>query len=150
MSVDPIHKSVLVEAPVEDAWVVFTARLASWWPMATHSLGREEVETVVLEPREGGRMYERLHDGTEQDWGRVIAWEPPHRLSVAWSVNQSDGDQPTEWEVRFSADGDATRVDLEHRGWERMSVGADERRESYDNGWPGVLDAFTSAPVLTP
>ena len=83
------------------------------------------------------------------DWGRVLAWDPPNVLTLEWSVNQTDDEPPTELEVRFTAEGDGTRVDLEHRGWERLSVNGDERRADYDNGWPGVLDAYRRAPALT-
>jgi uncharacterized protein YndB with AHSA1/START domain len=149
MSVDPIRRTVQVDAPVEDAWVVFTARIASWWPVKTHSLGKELVDTLVLEPRVGGRFYEVREDGSQVDWGTVLTWEPPARLAVEWTVASDDGEQPTEWEVRFSAENGGTRVDLEHRGWERLSVDGDERRASYDGGWPGVLAAFAEIPVRT-
>ena len=148
MSVDPIRRTVVVEAPIEDAWVVFTGRMSAWWPMATHSLGQEDVETVILEPRAGGRFFERRHDGSEHDWGRVLAWDPPNLLTVEWGITADNGGAATEWEVRFTAIEDGTRVELEHRGWERLATRGDERRADYDGGWPAVLDAYTGARAL--
>jgi uncharacterized protein YndB with AHSA1/START domain len=145
MSVEPIHRSVVVDAPVEDAWVVFTARMASWWPLATHSLGHDDVESVVLEPRVGGRLFERRHDGAEHDWGRVVAWDPPNRLTVEWHVIGDDGDPPSEWEVRFTPNGAGTLVELEHRGFERLAAAGPQAREDYHGGWPTVLDAFAAS-----
>ena len=86
-TVEPVRRSVSVERPVEDAFRVFTEEIGSWWPLETHSRAGErdgvEAETAVLEGRVGGRLYERVSDGTEADWGTMIAWEPPHRLAFA-------------------------------------------------------------------
>jgi hypothetical protein len=105
------------------------------------------VETVVLEGRVGGRLYERWHDGGEVDWGRVLAWEPPARLVLSWSPTL-ERRPPTEVEVRFLAvEPDHTRVELEHRGWERLGDLAAQARSSYEGGWPGVLDAFAGTAM---
>ena len=142
-TIQPVRRAVTVERPLEDAFRVFTEGLGTWWPVATHSIAKDAVETVVMEGREGGRLYERASDGTEADWGRLIAWEPPHRVAFEWHVTGT----PTEVEVRFAPDGDGTRVELEHRGFERLEDGA-ERRDSYSSGWVTVLGRYAEAVSL--
>jgi uncharacterized protein YndB with AHSA1/START domain len=137
--IEAIRKSVTVPLPVEKAFRLFTDGVNSWWPVATHSIGGEDIENVTFDP-EGKRVYERLKDGTEHDWADIDAWEPPNRFLLAWRVNPEK--IGTEVEVRFSADGDETRVDLEHRGWEKR--GANERAD-YDGGWDFVLGKFVGA-----
>ena len=145
-----IRRSVRVSRPVDEAFALFTDGIATWWPLGTHSIGsgRDGVsaETAVLEGREGGRLYERMSDGAEASWGTILAWEPPHRVVISWHVNPARV-APTEVEVRFVPDGDGTRVELEHRGWERLGAEADEARSGYasDSGWDAVLAEFASA-----
>jgi uncharacterized protein YndB with AHSA1/START domain len=144
--IEPVRATVEVRRGIEEAFRVFTAEIASWWPVAGHSVEPGKVAVVVLEDRVGGRLYERWRDGGEADWGRVLAWEPPTRLLLAWSPNPER--PPTEVEVRFVAvEADHTRVELEHRGWERLGDLAAEARVSYDGGWPGVLDAYAGAAM---
>jgi uncharacterized protein YndB with AHSA1/START domain len=128
-----INKTVTVQASVETAFEAFTRHMSSWWPTASHRIFDES--SVVFEEREGGRVYERSADGEEGDWADVIAWEPPRRLVLRWRVNPDRG--PTEIEVRFSAEGDRTRVDLEHRGWDDP-----EGRANYATGWDPVLARY--------
>jgi uncharacterized protein YndB with AHSA1/START domain len=144
-----VRKSVLVEAPQERAFTVFTAGFATWWPLESHHIGAADCAEAVIEPHAGGRWYERGVDGSECDWGRVLDWEPPARIRLAWMLNpqwQFDpGDErATEVEVRFVAAGPATtRVELVHRGFERVEGGT-EIREAVDapNGWGGLLQAY--------
>lgn len=152
--IEPVRRSVTVGASVDRAFEVFTNGLGTWWPLEHHSVsvggGEDDAaaappQTAVLEPRVGGRVFERLADGTEHDWGRVLVWEPPTRLVLAWQPNR-DPQAPTEVEVRFIAEADGgTRVELEHRGWERLGADAERARESYAGGWPGVLERFAAA-----
>jgi uncharacterized protein YndB with AHSA1/START domain len=135
-----IRKTVTVAAPLERAFEVFTERLESWWPIELYSIGKERIETVVLEGREGGQLYERLDDGQTSHWARVTAWEPPRRLALAWHVNP-DRPVPTEVEVRFTEEGERTRVDLEHRGWEAYEDAA-EASSGYESGWDTVLGRY--------
>jgi uncharacterized protein YndB with AHSA1/START domain len=145
--VAPVRVSVDVGRGVEEAFRVFTAEIGAWWPVAGHSVEPDRVEAVVLEGRPGGRLYERWHDGREADWGRVLAWEPPTRLLLAWKPNP-ERPSPTEVEVRFVAvEPGHTRVELEHRGWERLGDPAAEARSSYQDGWPRVLAAFAAAAM---
>jgi uncharacterized protein YndB with AHSA1/START domain len=143
----PVVVGIDVRRGIEEAFRVFTAEIGAWWPVAAHSVEPDKVETVVLEGRAGGRLYERWQDGGEVDWGRVLAWEPPLRLVLSWSPTL-ERRPATEVEVRFVAvEPDHTRVELEHRGWERLGDLADQARSSYEGGWPGVLDAFAGAAM---
>jgi len=143
-----VRQSVVVQAPPERAFEVFTAGMSSWWPMATHKIGTAPMVAAVIEPRPGGRWFERGEDGSECDWGRVIAWEPPHRVVLAWQLNadyEFDPDLHTELEVRFSPDGaDGTRVELEHRGLDAYGARTAEMRDAFgsDGGWTGLLRRF--------
>ena len=144
---DTIHRDVTVSADPAGAFRMFTASMGSWWPTKTHSLaaGEEQpVRSVVFEEHTGGRVYEVAADGTEDTWATVLAWEPPTRLVLAWKPSHRD-EPPTEVEVRFTATYTGTRVDLEHRGWERLGSAAAERAESYPDGWVLVLSRFAAA-----
>ena len=136
-----IRKSIEVDVPVETAFRVFTEQAGSWWPLATKSVGHEEAEDLVFEPRVGGRVHERLRSGEEHEWGEILAWDPPERLVFTWHPGRSP-ETSQEVEVRFSASGEGTRLELEHRGWERLVKSADEIPEHYSSGWDEVLDRF--------
>jgi len=116
-TIAPVRKSLRVECSPERAFEVFTAQVATWWPTKTHSIHHEAVTDVILEPREGGELYELAEGGKREPWGRVTAWEPPKRLVLAWHVNPERAG-PTEIEVTFSPEDGATRVELEHRNWD--------------------------------
>ena len=134
--IEAIRKTVLVDFTPEEAFDLFTARIAKWWPVRTHSYGGDEVKDVVLEPHVGGRLYEVTAEG-EQDWGKVLAWEPPTRLLLDWQIGDASG---TEVEVTFSPEGPGSRVVLQHRGF-----GAADPRERYSDGWDVVLGTYESA-----
>ncbi len=146
----PVRKSLVVKAPPERAFSVFTAGIGRWWP-PSHHIGAAAFKDAVVEPRAGGRWYEIGEDGSECQWGHVIAWEPPRRLVLAWQISTAwafDPDLVTEVEVTFTPQaGGTTRVDLEHRHLERMGEGADGARASFDSsgGWSGILDLFAQA-----
>jgi uncharacterized protein YndB with AHSA1/START domain len=148
--VEPIRRTITVNRRVEDAFRVFTDGIAAWWPLESHSIeamttdAARVPESVVLEGRVGGRLYERQTTGEEGYWGTVTHWEPPHRVVIEWKVNPN-APAPTEIDVRFSATGDGTRVELEHRGWERFGSLAAEARASYSDGWGTVLGAYERA-----
>ena len=145
----PVRKSFSVNATPERAFDVFTAKFDNWWPR-THSTGDSPLKQVVLEPRVKGRWYGRLEDGTEADWGYVLAWDPPGRLVLAWRLGADfryDPNLLTEIEVIFTQDGARTRVDFEHRGLERMGEKASETRVALDSdgGWTGILKLYADA-----
>lgn len=150
VSESTVKKTISVKAPKEVAWRVFAERMSTWWPLATHKLGKGPAKEVVLEPRAGGRWYERGEDGSTCDWGHVLAWEPTDRLVLSWEISaswQSDPSIKTEVEVRFFAEGAAvTRVELEHRKLDAYGAETGVMRGQFDSpgGWPGLLEAFAA------
>ena len=142
--IEPVRRSVHVDVPPDVAFRVFTERFGDWWPVATHSGYEAEAAAAVLEARPGGRLYEVSRDGAENPWGEITGWDPPHALTFTWSPNlEKDGD--TEVEVRFTANGTGTHVELEHRAWEALGGRAARTRDSYDTGWIPVLDRYAAA-----
>ena len=135
-----IRKSVLVRCPPDRAFHLFTRQIGSWWPLQHgFSLGRERAKEIFLDDAVGGRFYERLNDGTELEIGRVIDCDPPRRIVVTWRL--PDWETDSEVEVRFTADGDGTRVELEHRGLEPTP----EREGAFNGGWATVLGHYVEA-----
>ncbi|HUH16307.1 MAG TPA: SRPBCC domain-containing protein [Gaiellaceae bacterium] len=133
---EAIRKTVLVDFPPEEAFDLFTARIASWWPVRTHSYGGEQVTDVVFEAHAGGRVYEVTPDG-EQDWGTVRAFDPPNGFLLEWLIGEASS---TEVEVRFTPEGPGSRVELEHRGFT-----ASGPRAGYAGGWDVVLAPFVES-----
>jgi uncharacterized protein YndB with AHSA1/START domain len=149
ISPSPVRKSILVNAAPERAFAVFTANMGRWW-LRTHSINGAPMQNVVIEPRVGGRWYEQGEDGSQCDWGKVLGWEPPRRVLLAWQINGEWKYDPaliTELEVTFAAEGSGTRVVLEHRHLERMGAAAQAARDAIDSpgGWSGLLSAFAQA-----
>ena len=148
-----VRKTVTVDVPQAHAFSVFTERFGSWWPLATHKLGKQDAVTAIIEPKRGGRWFERSADGTECDWGRVQIWEPPRRLVLTWEVSvdwQPDRTIQTEVEVTFVADGpDRTTVHLEHRKLEEYGEQAEMMRSIFDSegGYSGILQRFANATI---
>ena len=143
--------SVTVSATPERAFDVFTNGFATWWPLDSHHIGEHDAVDVVIEPRPGGRWYEKAGDGSGCDWGFVTAYEPPHRLVLAWHLNPDwdfdpDPARATEVEVTFEPDGDRTVVTLEHRGFEVLGERGPEVRDyvSRPGGWADLLGAYAA------
>jgi uncharacterized protein YndB with AHSA1/START domain len=150
MDDQPITRSVTVQGPIEDAFRTFTEQMGTWWPLETHSIAVDQglqqgAETLRVEARQGGRIEEVLEDGSTRDWGGIDSWEPPHRVVFLWKPNDLPT-PPTEVEVRFTAEGDRTRVDLVHRGWERLGDHAETVHPLYssEGGWTMVLGLFAN------
>ena len=143
-----VRRSVVVARSPEDAFRVFTEEIARWWPVETHSIGKDgrPAEAVIVDGREGGRFYERTGSATEH-WGTILVWEPPARIVFSWELRPER--PPTEVDVRFTAEGDGTRVDLEHRGFERLGDEAEEVRTAYSEGWPKVLERYAELANAT-
>lgn len=144
-----IRHEIVVQAPIERAFSVFTERFGAFKPRE-HNLLAADVAETVFEPRVGGHVYDRGVDGSECRWARVLAFEPPDRVVISWDISpqwqiETDPDKTSEVEVRFIAEAsDRTRVELEHRhldrhgdGWEAVREGVDS-----DGGWPLYLRRF--------
>ncbi len=150
MTETSVRKTITVDVPVEKAFQVFTDGIDDWWSRP-HHIGSADLERVVMEPRAGGRWYEVGVDGSECDWGRVLDWDPPHRLVLCWQISanwQYDPELLTTVEVRFVAESPhRTRVELEHRDLDRFGDSAEQMRAAFDSGggWQGLLDAFAAA-----
>lgn len=146
----PIIKVVTVKATPERAFTRFTTDIASWWPLASHSVGEDDSETVMFEERVGGRIVERLRSGQEAVWGTVTAWEPPHRVAFTWHPG-SEPERATFVEVLFSAAGPRTRVELRHSGFERLGPEGARIRRMYPIGWLYVLGLYAGrrGPAVT-
>ena len=136
-----VRKDVTVRCSVEEAFRVFSEGVSTWWPLETHSVGERSAKACVLEGRVGGRFFEQQEDGTEEVWGTVTAWEPPQRLAFTWHPGRSES-TAQEVEVRFTPVDAGTRVELEHRGWERLGERAEEARNEYDSGWDFVIGRY--------
>jgi uncharacterized protein YndB with AHSA1/START domain len=139
-----LRKSIVVACTVEQAFRIFTERMGDWWPFDGHSLFDDKAESVVFEPRAGGRVYERSPAGEEGVWGTLLAWDPPRGFTMTWHPGR-DEETAQELELRFSPDGEGTRVDLVHTGWERLGEKMAEMGGRYDEGWDFVLGRFAEA-----
>jgi uncharacterized protein YndB with AHSA1/START domain len=141
--------SIVVEAPIERAFSVFTDGFGTFKPPEHNLLGVDIAETV-FETHVGGNIYDRGVDGSECRWARVLAYEPPNRVVFSWDISpqwqiETDPDKTSEVEVRFIAESpDRTRVELEHRNLDRHGDGWEQEREGVggDQGWPLYLDRF--------
>jgi uncharacterized protein YndB with AHSA1/START domain len=144
-----VKKSIIVNATLEHAFDVFTAGFDSWWPRS-HHIGKSPMEKAVIELRAGGRCYSTQIDGAECDWGQILEWDPPHRFLLAWQITHEWGYQPdlsksSEVEIRFTAQpGGGTRVDLEHRHFERMGPEGETMRVGVGGpgGWGSLMELF--------
>jgi hypothetical protein len=147
----PIRQSTTVRSDLEHVFDVFVRTIGAWWPLQPMSAGRDRVRAVTLERRAGGRLYESWDDGTTVDWGHVLVWSPPDRLTLSWLGTP----EPTEVELTFARLGpELTRVAVEHRGWERLTE--EQLRQdcaapggyssgAYRTGWAHVLATFAAA-----
>lgn len=145
-----VRKIISVRAPVATAWRVFTTRMGTWWPLAHYKIGKAAAVDAIVEPKQGGRWYEKGDDGSTCNWGSVLVWEPPSRLVLSWDITadwQYDPELKTEIEVRFVPDGTGTRVELEHRKLDRYGARREEMRRIFDTqgDWGKQLAAFAAA-----
>jgi uncharacterized protein YndB with AHSA1/START domain len=150
IQIAPVRKSIVVEATPQRAFEVFTAGVDAWWPK-THGIGMTPITRSVIEPRVGGRWYTTHTDGTEVVIGHVRAWEPGARFVVSWEISadwkpDARAAFASEVEVLFRAEGTGkTRIDLEHRDFERMGAEPGEKmRTGVDGGWPGILNFYAA------
>jgi uncharacterized protein YndB with AHSA1/START domain len=146
-----VSRTIRVAVTQDRAFQVFTEQFGSSWPKEYH-IGQVDMADRVLEPKVGGRWYEVGADGTECDTGRVTAYQPPDRVVLAWHLNGSwrhdpDPAHAREVEIRFMAEDDGrTRVELEHRSFERHRHDADAVRGAVDGpgGWDFCLAAYAA------
>ncbi len=144
-----VRASVVVEAPIEHAFSVFTEQMGTWWPKEHHLL-EGELDEMVFEPQVGGNIYDREVGGKETRWARVLAYEPPNRLVFSWDLSnqfqiENDKSKTSEVEVTFVADGPKrTNVVLEHRNLDRHGEGWESHRDAVasPDGWQLGLNAF--------
>jgi len=142
--IEPVRKSIIVAVTPERAFTVFTQRADAWWPLEGKSMFKERARTLTYEPRVGGEVYETSVDGERGVWGRILAWSPPDSFRMTWHPGR-DESTAQELEVRFVAVAGGTRVELEHRGWEKLLDQGPASRADYDGGWIAVLDALVDA-----
>ncbi len=149
-----VGTAVVVEAPIERAFSVFTDGMGSWWNPEHHLLPEgTSLKEMVFEPRVGGHIYDIASDGSECHWSRVLAYDPPDRIVFSWDINlqwelETDLEQTSEVEVRFVAETpERTRVELEHRNLDRHGEGWEQMRTAIgsDDGWGGELRLFAAA-----
>ena len=151
---DIVRKTLNTNVPIERAFEVFTGNMAGWWP-ATHHIAKQAFAEIVVEQRSGGRWFERAADGSECEWGRVLVWEPPHRVVFSWHLQADwkydpNPEKASEVEIRFFAEGAGkTRVELEHRALQRHGAGWEQIRTGVDSpgGWSAILEQFAKAVV---
>jgi uncharacterized protein YndB with AHSA1/START domain len=147
VSIAPIVRRTHVRAPPERAFRLFTERMLDWWP-ARMTLGESPPVAIRIEPHAGGAWYQEDAAGHRIRWGSVLAWEPPNRLLLAWQLNAAfryDPDLVTELELTFAAaPAGGTDVTLEHRNLERLGVDAARVADQLRNGWPTLVELFTS------
>ncbi|HEY5251644.1 MAG TPA: SRPBCC domain-containing protein [Acidimicrobiales bacterium] len=142
--IEPLTLSYEIQCPPEHAFEVWTTRLSSWWPKG-HSASGDPETSVFLEPRLGGRIYERTSDGTEIDWGVITDWNPPHRLGYLWHIARSR-DDATNVDLAFVDLGDGTtRLEIVHTGWERLGTDGTSFREANTAGWSALMPRFIAA-----
>jgi uncharacterized protein YndB with AHSA1/START domain len=141
--------SIVVEAPIDRAFSVFTDGFGTFKPRE-HNMLQVEIAETVFETHVGGNIYDRGVDGSECRWARVLAYEPPDRVVFSWDISpqwqiETDLDKTSEVEVRFIAEAsDRTRVELEHRNLDRHGPGWEAERDGVagDGGWPLYLGRF--------
>jgi uncharacterized protein YndB with AHSA1/START domain len=147
-----VRKSIRVRVPIERAFSVFVEQMEAWWP-AAHHIGAKPFQSIFVEPRVGGRWYERDAEGSECDWGTVRAWDPPRLVTFSWHLGPDwkfnpDLAKASDVAIRFTSEGDsATLVELEHSAIERHGEGYEQLRTMLDspNAWTSTLAEFAKA-----
>lgn len=141
--IPPLELSLPLDCSAEHAFATWTTRFGTWWP-AGHSVSGAPA-AIVLEPRLGGRLFERTADGAEIEWGEITRWEPPTRLAYLWHIRR-EREQATEVAITFVADGpDRCRLEIVQTGWERLGDEGAPWREANTRGWNGLLPHFVEA-----
>jgi uncharacterized protein YndB with AHSA1/START domain len=145
--IEPVRKELRVKISAEAAFRLFTDGIGKWWPLLTHSVGREEAESCYFEGWVGGRIVETMKDGQTAEWGRVLAWEPYQKVSFQWYPERT-AETSQEVTVTFSELPSGSLVELVHTGWETLGDLAMSKREGYVTGWDYVLGKYVEAAGL--
>lgn len=140
---EPLRFEFTVACSPEHAFEVWAAKTSMWWP-ADHSVSADPGLSVTFEPRAGGRIYERTPAGTEHEWGEVLAWDPPNRLTYLWHLAQDRADA-TEVDITFAGDPAGTTVTIVHRGWERLGARGGDLQQRNRRGWTTLLPHYERA-----
>ena len=135
----PIQKSISVSWDPNAAFNRFVNEMGSWWPRSALSIGAERIARIVFEPRVGGLIYEQHKDGRRFQWGRVLEYDPPRRVVIAWHPTKDEANAQNV-EVRFAPEGTGTHVTLISSNWERWGKDAKGAHRGYDMGWEFVLN----------
>lgn len=143
MGAEPITKTVRIPKSPEILFDQLSTELPNWWPKARDQLGESRMQTIVLDQREGGRIYERLKDGTELQWGTVEIWDPPRRLRLSFHPDREESEAQVV-DVTFQDVDGETEVSLIHTGWEHLGPDAPAARDRLDTGWEPVLGRLAS------
>lgn len=140
--VEPIIKTIVVASDADLALEIFVTRMADWWPLDGHSSSASDGNaalSVTAEPMVGGALFETRHDGTRDEWGKILEYEPGKRIATTWHPGNNK-DAPTLLEVDFRDAGKGRcQVTLTHSGWDAWGDRAREMRENYDKGWEFVF-----------
>jgi hypothetical protein len=143
---DPLRLSFDVACPADHAFAVWTGQIGVWWP-PDHTVSGAATQ-IVLERNVGGRIFERTAEGVEHEWGRVTVWQPPTTLAYLWHIGR-DVSQATEVQIQFvPAAPDATRIEIEQRGGERLGAEGEEYRRRNVHGWTSLIPYFTAAATI--
>jgi Activator of Hsp90 ATPase homolog 1-like protein len=145
--IEPLRLSFDLDCPADHAFTTWTQRFSSWWP-ANHTVSGEPGVSVFFEPRLGGKIFERTPEGRSHEWGEITAWEPPRRLGYLWYLRRDRADA-TEVEIRFVDRNGGARVEIEHRGWERLGAAGSDWRDANRAGWASLLPHFAAATSTT-
>jgi hypothetical protein len=145
----PVRQSISVRSSQDHTFDVFVREIGTWWPLQPFSFGTDRVRQVTFERELGGRVFETWDDGTVHEWGRVLIWQPSERFAMTWNITGT----PTEVELSFTAEADnRTRVDLEHRGWDKLTEAQLSEAcalpggylgGSFSAGWTRILRCFS-------
>ena len=141
INIEPVRKQVTVALPVEAAFRLFTDGIGRWWPLATHSVAKENADSCYFEGWVGGRIIEVMKNGKEAEWGKVLVWEPFQKVSFHWYPERT----PATYQVvtvTFTETQNGCLVELVHAGWETLGAGAMEKRQGYVTGWDYVLGKY--------
>jgi uncharacterized protein YndB with AHSA1/START domain len=144
--IEPLRMSFEVGCGQSHAFEVWTDRIDLWWP-ADHTATGEEDLTITLEPRVGGRIFQRDPAGVEIDWGEVTEFAPPELLAYRWHLRRDRADATDVLITFVPLDPGRTRVDIEHRGWERLGADGPVWRERNHQGWDTLLPHYVAAVV---